>query len=169
MHANNESSHMITGFSNYPYLQETFDVRYNANLSPPPGSNLTVPNSTDKVPSSWPWDNVTDVLSPDVSEALKTLRNALNGTISGTTPTMVTAAEYTPNSNSVLPTYMPIAPQPSIIAVAPTDAGTGAEDILAGATLTPSLRQMIRNDISGAVKKEFENVNSRYQIQYNYE
>jgi hypothetical protein len=121
--------------------------------------------------SSWPWDQTinTSRSIPDISTALDTLKNTLHTTPLGTTAGILTPAKYTPSNNTVLPTHIPTNPKPSITAAAPTDIGTGVEAILAGATLTPSLRQMIRNDISGTVKKEFHDVNSRYQIQYNYE
>jgi len=143
---------------------------YNPNISPPPGVNTIVPNYPDSSSSSWPWDNTTSVPSnTDISGSWHTLAKAWDNTMGGITHDISTHHTYTPSSNSVLPTYIPTAPLPTLTAVVPTDVGTGADAILAGSPLTPSLRQMIRNDISGTVKKEFDDVKSRYEIQYNYQ
>ena len=77
---------------------------------------------------------------------------------------------YTPSTTIVRPTYMPPAtPLQTLTASSPTDIGTGAQSILNGAPITPSLRQMIRKDIAGAVKDEFGELQNQYQIQYMYQ
>ena len=63
----------------------------------------------------------------------------------------------------------PLVPLQTLTASSPTDIGTGAQSILNGAPITPSLRQMIRNDIAGAVKDEFGQLQNQYQIQYMHE
>lgn len=158
---------------NYQALKKAFDASgnrpHNPNISPPPGCNTTVPNSKVTCSSSWPWAPSTTVSVPDIASAWKILTTAWDKSIPGTTPDMLTAAGYTSHCNSVPPTYIPRPRQPTLTALVPTDAGTGAEAILAGSTLTPSLRQMIRNDIAATVQNEFDDIHSRYQIQYNYE
>jgi hypothetical protein len=78
-------------------------------------------------------------------------------------------ASWYPSTTRVHPTYIPQPPQYMFTASAPTDIGTGAQSIMAGAPLSPSLRQMIRNDIAGAVKDEFGQQKNKYQIQYLYQ
>ena len=76
---------------------------------------------------------------------------------------------YTPSKTIVTPTYIPQAPLPTYTASSPTDMHSGVHSILSGAPLTPSLRQMIRNDVAGAVKDEFGQLQNQYQIQYMYQ
>jgi len=159
---------------NYQALAVAFNSSgsrpYNPNISPPPGYTTIMPNYANSWSSSWPWDNTTSVSkSTDISGSWDTLAKAWDNTMGGISNSNTIHSRYIPSINSVLPTYIPTHPQPSLTAVVPTDAGTGANAILAGATLTPSLRQMIRSDISGTVKKEFDDASSRYQIQYNYQ
>jgi hypothetical protein len=75
-------------------------------------------------------------------------------------------SRYTPNQITIRPDqHLPVQ-QPTLTANVPTDAGTGAQTIMNGATLTPSVRQMIRNDVKNAVKDGVNEIGNEYEITY---
>jgi hypothetical protein len=69
---------------------------------------------------------------------------------------------YVPNQTRILP-HQPLPGQlPSLIAAAPPDAAMSQQIQDASANLSPSVRQMIRDE----VKKELPEVLSDYEIKY---
>lgn len=78
----------------------------------------------------------------------------------------LTAAEYKAHQEIIKPHMTPTEVKTAIQANVAADKGTQAQTIQEGATLTPSVRDMIRNDVKKAIKDEIRLINNEYEIQY---
>lgn len=76
------------------------------------------------------------------------------------------SAEYKPNQQIIRPHMTPQQIRSAITAKVAADKGTQAQTIQESAVLTPSLRDMIRNDVKKAIKDEIRDINNEYEIQY---
>jgi hypothetical protein len=85
----------------------------------------------------------------------------------GLTPTP-SASTYTPSATFIKPHEKPPMTLPTMTANAPTDKGTKANKILIDSIYTPSIRQMIRDDVAQTVREEVEanQINNPYSIDY---
>ena len=85
----------------------------------------------------------------------------------GLTPTP-SASTYTPSATIIKPHQTPFPTLPTITANAATDKGTKANKILIDSIYTPSIRQMIRDDVAKTVREEVEanQINNPYSIDY---
>ena len=106
--------------------------------------------------------------SSSIFPTITSLNLATNSDASGNDASGVDASgsTYTPNQVVIAPHQYPPNAQPSLTANTPTDAGTGAQNIMNGATITPSVRQMIRNDVKNAVKDGVNEIGNEYEITY---
>lgn len=76
-------------------------------------------------------------------------------------------APYTPNPIVIKPHETPKVEPPSLTASVTTDRGTQAEKILQDSIFTPSLRQQIRDDVSGTIEDVFdEGFLNPYEVTY---
>jgi hypothetical protein len=76
------------------------------------------------------------------------------------------ASSYSPHQEIIRPNGFPRTVQPQLTAIAASDAGTQAEQIRASSPLSPSIREMIRDDIKKTIKEELDSVNHPYSINY---
>lgn len=65
-------------------------------------------------------------------------------------------ATYAPHLLTIKPHQSAPTPRTPLTASVPTDKGTGAEAILSSSVVTPSLRDMIRRDVSDVIRQELE-------------
>jgi len=77
-------------------------------------------------------------------------------------------SEYTPNRTIQQPDEMPKPYYETYIPRAKTDFGTRVESILADSSITPSLRQNIRNELDTTLSKEMNRINNEYEVDYVY-
>ena len=76
------------------------------------------------------------------------------------------AADYKAHQEIIRAHMTPTEIKAAILAKVAADRGTQAETIQESAVLTPSVREMIRNDVKKAIKDEIKNINNEYEIQY---
>lgn len=76
------------------------------------------------------------------------------------------AADYKPHQEIIRPHMTPTQIKAAILAKVAADKGTQAQGIQESAILTPSLRDMIRDDVKKAIKDEIREINNEYEIQY---
>lgn len=73
---------------------------------------------------------------------------------------------YTPSQQVLPPHKTPMTQPQALTATSTTDGFTGVANIQADAILTPSVRQMIRDDVKKAVKDELTTIQNEYEIVY---
>ena len=73
---------------------------------------------------------------------------------------------YTPNQQIIRPHMTPEELKAAILAKVAGDRGTQAQTIQEDSILTPSVRDMIRDDVKKAIKDEFNEINNEYEIRY---
>jgi hypothetical protein len=76
------------------------------------------------------------------------------------------AAEYKPHQEIIRPHMTPTEIKAAILAKVAADRGTQAQTIQEESILTPSVRDMIRNDVKKAIKDEINDINNEYEISY---
>lgn len=76
------------------------------------------------------------------------------------------AADYKPHQEIIRPHMTPTQIKAAILAKAAADRGTQAQTIQEESVLTPSVRDMIRNDVKKAIKDEIRDINNEYEISY---
>ena len=76
------------------------------------------------------------------------------------------AADYKPHQQIIRPHMTPAEVNAAIQARVSADRGTQAQTIQEESVLTPSVRDMIRNDVKKAIKDEIRDINNEYEIQY---
>ena len=93
-------------------------------------------------------------------------------TVAKPTPTVITwdqfLATYVPNKEVLKPHQTGQSQTTPLTPSVPTDKGTKAEEILRGSALTPSVRDMIRREVSDVVREELEGsqYNNPMEIKY---
>lgn len=75
-------------------------------------------------------------------------------------------ADYKPHQEIIKPHMTPTQLKAAIQAKVAADRGTQAQTIQEESVLTPSVRDMIRNDVKKAIKDEIRDINNEYEIQY---
>lgn len=75
-------------------------------------------------------------------------------------------ADYKPNQEIIKAHMTPTQIKTLIAAKAKADLNTQAQAIQDSAVITPSIREMIRNDIKNAIREEIDAINNEYEIQY---
>lgn len=120
-------------------------------------------------------------LEPKLQDFLKESRNTGPNTPTGAQLSMAQGAEegnmvqddqrissssYSPHQEIIRPNGFPRTVQPQLTATAASDAGTQAEHIRVSSPLSPSIREMIRDDIKKTIKEELDSVNHPYSINY---
>ena len=75
-------------------------------------------------------------------------------------------AEYKPHQEIIRAHMTPAEIKAALTAKVASDKGTQAQEIQDGAFLTPSLRDMIRNDIKKAIKDEMNEIKNEYEVSY---
>lgn len=76
------------------------------------------------------------------------------------------AANYKPHQEIIRPHMTPTELKAAILAKVAADRGTQAQTIQESSVLTPSVRDMIRNDVKKAIRDEIRDINNEYEIQY---
>ena len=77
-----------------------------------------------------------------------------------------TPGTATPSTTTIKPNQLPPEVVKLLVAKLAADKGTAAEKIQAGATVTPSVRQQIRQDVQDAVEDELQNIRNEYEVKY---
>lgn len=75
-------------------------------------------------------------------------------------------AEYKPHQEIIRAHMTPAEIKAALTAKVAADKGTQAQEIQDGAIVTPSLRDMIRNDVKKAIKDEIKDINNEYEVSY---
>ena len=78
----------------------------------------------------------------------------------------LTAADYKAHQEIIRPHMTPAELKAAIIAKVASDRGTQAQEIQEGSILTPSVRDMIRDDVKKAIKDEIRDINNEYEVSY---
>ena len=76
------------------------------------------------------------------------------------------AADYKAHQEIIRPHMTPTELKAAILAKVSADRGTQAQTIQEDSILTPSVRDMIRNDVKKANKDEINDIKNEYEIQY---
>jgi hypothetical protein len=75
-------------------------------------------------------------------------------------------AEYKPNQPIIKAHMTPTQIKTIVAAKVNSDLNTQAQTIQENSVITPSIREMIRNDVKKAIREEIQAINNEYEVQY---
>lgn len=145
------------------------------------GYTTTIPSADYDALRKMALTGQTATLTPELEAFLKQVQTAIASETPDPTQSELDAAQgagvvpsgtgslsgssfYKPHTQVIYPHQTPTQTSTGSTATVPTDAGTGAEAILANAPALASIRSMVRDDIKKSVKDEMTNIRNNYEL-----
>ncbi len=144
------------------------------------GYTTTIPSEDYEALRKQALTGQTATLTPELEAFLKQVQSAIASETPDPTQAELDAAQgagvvpsgteslsgstYKPHTQVIFPHQTPTQNSTGSTATVPTDAGTGAEAILANAPALASIRSMVRDDVKKGVQDEMKNIRNNYEL-----